>query len=34
MADHEQKAMKLIAEAEKKLNSSQGLLGSFFGYAN
>lgn len=32
MADNEQKAMQLIAEAEKKLNSSKGFLGSLFGY--
>ncbi|CAH2054906.1 unnamed protein product, partial [Iphiclides podalirius] len=31
MADNEQKAMQLIAEAEKKLNSSKSFLGSLFG---
>lgn len=30
MADNEQKALQLIAEAEKKLNSSKGFLGSLF----
>jgi hypothetical protein len=32
MADNEQKAMQLIAEAEKKLTSSKGFLGSLFGF--
>lgn len=32
MADNEQKALQLIAEAEKKLNSSKGFLGSLFGW--
>jgi alpha-soluble NSF attachment protein len=31
MADNEQKAMQLMAEAEKKLHSSKGFLGSLFG---
>lgn len=31
MADNEQKGMQLIAEAEKKLNSSKGFFGSLFG---
>lgn len=31
MADNEQKAMQLVAEAEKKLKSAQGFLGSLFG---
>uniref|UniRef100_A0A182QMW2 Soluble NSF attachment protein n=1 Tax=Anopheles farauti TaxID=69004 RepID=A0A182QMW2_9DIPT len=31
MADNEQKAMQLIAEAEKKLNSSKSFFGSLFG---
>lgn len=31
MADNEQKAMQLMAEAEKKLNSSKGFFGSMFG---
>ncbi|KPJ11784.1 Soluble NSF attachment protein [Papilio machaon] len=31
MADNEQKAMQLIAEAEKKLSSSKSFLGSLFG---
>lgn len=31
MADAEQKAMQLMAEAEKKLTSSKGFLGSLFG---
>ncbi|XP_011505383.1 PREDICTED: soluble NSF attachment protein [Ceratosolen solmsi marchali] len=31
MADNEQKAMQLIAEAEKKLTSSKGFLSSLFG---
>lgn len=31
MADNEQKAMQLVAEAEKKLNSSKSFLGSLFG---
>lgn len=32
MADNEQKALQLIAEAEKKLASSKSFLGSLFGY--
>jgi len=32
MADNEQKARQLVAEAEKKEKSSQGFLGSLFGY--
>jgi hypothetical protein len=31
MGDSEQKANALIAEAEKKLTSSKGFLGSLFG---
>ncbi|XP_066588447.1 alpha-soluble NSF attachment protein isoform X2 [Prorops nasuta] len=31
MADNEQKAMQLIAEAERKLHSSKGFFGSLFG---
>lgn len=31
MADNEQKAKQLMAEAEKKLNSSKGFFGSLFG---
>lgn len=31
MADNEQKALQLIAEAEKKLTSSKGFFGSLFG---
>jgi len=31
MADNEQKAMQLMAEAEKKLNSSKGFFGQMFG---
>lgn len=31
MADNEQKAMQLMVEAEKKLNSSKGFFGSLFG---
>lgn len=31
MAENEQKAMQLMAEAEKKLNQSRGFLGSLFG---
>lgn len=34
MADNEQKARQLIAEAEKKLTSSKGFLGSLFGFVN
>uniref|UniRef100_U5EZ97 Protein required for fusion of vesicles in vesicular transport alpha-snap n=1 Tax=Corethrella appendiculata TaxID=1370023 RepID=U5EZ97_9DIPT len=34
MADNEEKAMQLIAEAEKKLNSSKGFFGSLFGGSN
>ena len=30
MADNEQKAMQLVADAEKKLKSSQGFLGGLF----
>lgn len=32
MADNEQKALQLIAEAEKKLTSSKGFFGSLFGW--
>ncbi|KAH9380252.1 hypothetical protein HPB48_018204 [Haemaphysalis longicornis] len=31
MADNEQKAMQLVADAEKKIKSAQGFLGSLFG---
>ena len=31
MADPEQKAIQLMAEAEKKLTSSKGFLSSIFG---
>lgn len=31
MADNEQKALQLIAEAEKKLTPSKGFFGSLFG---
>lgn len=31
MADNEQKAIQLMAEAEKKLTSSKGFFGSMFG---
>uniref|UniRef100_A0A0K8REU2 Protein required for fusion of vesicles in vesicular transport alpha-snap n=1 Tax=Ixodes ricinus TaxID=34613 RepID=A0A0K8REU2_IXORI len=31
MADNEQKAMQLVADAEKKLKSTQGFFGSLFG---
>lgn len=31
MADNEQKAMQLMAEAEKKLTSNKGFFGSLFG---
>ncbi|XP_013787636.1 alpha-soluble NSF attachment protein-like [Limulus polyphemus] len=31
MADNEQKAMQLVADAEKKLRSAQGFLGQLFG---
>jgi alpha-soluble NSF attachment protein len=31
MADNEQKAAQLIAEAEKKLNSGKSFFGSLFG---
>jgi len=31
MADNESKANALMAEAEKKLNSSKGFLGNLFG---
>uniref|UniRef100_A0A0K8TSB0 Protein required for fusion of vesicles in vesicular transport alpha-snap n=1 Tax=Tabanus bromius TaxID=304241 RepID=A0A0K8TSB0_TABBR len=34
MSDTEQKAMQLMAEAEKKLNQSRGFLGSLFGGSN
>uniref|UniRef100_A0A6M2DPR5 Protein required for fusion of vesicles in vesicular transport alpha-snap n=1 Tax=Xenopsylla cheopis TaxID=163159 RepID=A0A6M2DPR5_XENCH len=34
MADNEQKAMQLVAEAEKKLSSSKGFFGSLFGGSN
>jgi len=34
MADNEQKALQLIADAEKKLTSSKGFLGSLFGGSN
>ncbi|GBN93904.1 hypothetical protein AVEN_15488-1, partial [Araneus ventricosus] len=30
MADNEQKAMQLVADAEKKLKSAQGFLGGLF----
>lgn len=32
MADNDQKARALIAEAEKKLTPAKGFLGSLFGY--
>lgn len=32
MADNEQKAMQLMAEAEKKLSSSKTFFGSLFGW--
>lgn len=32
MADSEKKGQQLMAEAEKKLKSSQSFLGSMFGY--
>lgn len=31
MADNEQKALQLMAEAEKKLTNSKGFLSSLFG---
>lgn len=31
MADSEQKALQLVAEAEKKLSSSKGFFGALFG---
>lgn len=31
MGDNEQKAMALMAEAEKKLTGNKGFLGSLFG---
>lgn len=31
MADNEQKAMQLMAEAEKKLTGNKGFFGSLFG---
>lgn len=34
MADSEQKGMQLVAEAEKKLKSAQGFIGSLFGGSN
>ena len=32
MSENEQKALALVAEAEKKLNSSKTFLGGLFGY--
>lgn len=32
MADNEQKALQLMAEAEKKMTTSKGFFGSLFGY--
>lgn len=32
MADSEQKAHQLIAEAQKKLTASKGFFGQLFGY--
>ena len=32
MAENEQKAIALVQEAEKKLNSSKTFLGGLFGY--
>ena len=34
MAENEQKAMALVAEAEKKLGSSKTFLGGLFGSVN
>ena len=34
MAENEQKAMALVAEAEKKLGSSKTFLGGLFGLVN
>lgn len=31
MSENEQKALALVAEAEKKLSSSKGFFGSLFG---
>lgn len=31
MADNEQKALALVAEAEKKLTTTKGFFGSLFG---
>ena len=31
MVDHEQKAIDLMSQAEKKLKSTGGFFGSFFG---
>lgn len=31
MADNEQKALQLVAEAEKKLNPNKGFFGGLFG---
>ena len=31
MADNEQKALQLMAEAEKKLTTTKGFFGSLFG---
>ena len=33
MSDNEAKALELVAEAEKKLNSSKSFLGGLFGWA-
>lgn len=32
MSDNEQKALQLIAEAEKKRSNQKGLMGSLFGF--
>jgi len=32
MADHEQKAIDLMSQADKKLKSAGGFFGSFFGW--
>jgi len=32
MGDNEQKALQLMAEAEKKLTQQKGFLGSLFGF--
>ena len=32
MADQEQKALQLMAEADKKMKSSSGFLSNLFGY--